>query len=124
VTTMLAVALGGLIGAPLRYHLDRWVQNRHGSVFPWGTLVVNVTGCLALGLLTVQSATLGGSVAALLGTGLCGALTTYSTFGYETLLLVEDGAWLPATANVVVSVFAGLGAALVGAAIGTAIGSP
>jgi fluoride exporter len=120
VTIVLAVALGGLIGAPLRYHLDRAVQNRHGSVFPWGTLVVNLAGCFVLGILTTARSAhvLGTSASALLGVGLCGAFTTYSTFGYETLRLVEDGARLAAVANVVVSVFAGLGAALVGAAIG------
>ncbi|MGH3486708.1 MAG: fluoride efflux transporter FluC, partial [Actinopolymorphaceae bacterium] len=58
-----------------------------------------------------------------LGTGLCGALTTYSTFGYETLRLVENGARLQAVANAVVSVFAGLGTAFVGYAVGAALSS-
>ncbi|HZC25926.1 MAG TPA: fluoride efflux transporter CrcB [Actinopolymorphaceae bacterium] len=122
-TVVLAVALGGLVGAPLRYHLDRFVQARHGSVFPWGTLVVNLTGCFVLGVLAAAGSAdvVGGFTSALLGVGVCGALTTYSTFGYETLRLVEDGARLPAVANVVVSVFAGLGAAIVGLAVGGAV---
>jgi fluoride exporter len=123
-STVLIVALGGLVGAPLRYHLDRMVRTRQCSVFPWGTLTVNVVGCFLLGLLFPTSVGGGGGASGpaydLLGTGLCGALTTYSTFGYETHRLIEDGARLPAVANIVVSVFAGLGAALVGHAVGGA----
>ncbi|MEU8713070.1 fluoride efflux transporter CrcB [Streptomyces sp. NPDC048663] len=115
----LLVVAGAVVGAPLRYLTDRAVQARHDSVFPWGTFVVNVTGCLALGLLA--GAASAGAASAhlqlLLGTGLCGALTTYSTFSYETLRLTETGAGLYAAANVVASVAAGLGAAFAGVAI-------
>ncbi|MGW7404871.1 fluoride efflux transporter CrcB [Streptomyces sp. NPDC054833] len=112
----LLVALGAVVGAPLRYLTDRAVQSRHDSVFPWGTFVVNVTGCLILGLLTgaVSAGAAGPHLQLLLGTGLCGALTTYSTFSYETLRLSEAGAGLYAAANVVASVVAGLGAAFAG----------
>lgn len=119
----LLVVAGGMVGAPLRYLTDRAVQARHDSVFPWGTLVVNVSGCLVLGLLT-GAATVGAAssqLRLLLGTGLCGALTTYSTFSYETLRLAEDGARLFAVANVMASVAAGLGAAFAGAALARAI---
>ncbi len=120
-SAVLAVALGGVVGAPLRYHLDRLIQSRCSGVFPWGTLTVNVVGCCVLGLLVAgaSSDAVGGTAFALLGTGFCGALTTYSTFGYETLRLFEEGVRLPAVANVCVSVFAGLGAAFAGAAAGT-----
>ncbi|MEU5095694.1 fluoride efflux transporter CrcB [Streptomyces sp. NPDC020996] len=112
----LLVAVGAMVGAPLRYLTDRAVQSRHDSVFPWGTFVVNVTGCLVLGLLTgaVASGAAGSHLQPLIGTGLCGALTTYSTFSYETLRLTETGAGLYAAANVVGSVAAGLGAAFAG----------
>ncbi|UXY25937.1 fluoride efflux transporter CrcB [Streptomyces sp. HUAS TT20] len=115
----LLVALGAVVGAPLRYLTDRAVQSRHDSVFPWGTFVVNVTGCLVLGLLTgaVSAGAAGPHLQLLLGTGLCGALTTYSTFSYETLRLSEAGAGLYAAANVVASVVAGLGAAFAGVSI-------
>lgn len=115
----LLVVLGAMVGAPLRYLTDRAVQSRHDSVFPWGTFVVNVTGCLVLGLLTgaVSAGAAGPHLQLLLGTGLCGALTTYSTFSYETLRLTEAGAGLYAAANVVASVVAGLGAAFAGASI-------
>ncbi|MFF0789313.1 fluoride efflux transporter CrcB [Streptomyces spiralis] len=112
----LLVAVGAMVGAPLRYLTDRAVQSRHDSVFPWGTFVVNVTGCLILGLLTgaVSAGAAGPHVQLLLGTGLCGALTTYSTFSYETLRLTETGAGLYAAANAAASVVAGLGAAFAG----------
>ncbi|MFF5389878.1 fluoride efflux transporter CrcB [Streptomyces sp. NPDC013012] len=115
----LLVAAGGAVGAPLRYLTDRAVQARHDTVFPWGTFTVNVVGSLLLGLLTgaALSGAAGHTAQLLLGTGLCGALTTYSTFSYETLRLAESGAWFLAVANVVASVVAGLGAVFVGLAL-------
>ncbi|MFF7607693.1 fluoride efflux transporter CrcB [Streptomyces parvulus] len=119
----LLVAAGGMVGAPLRYLTDRAVQSRHDSVFPWGTFTVNVAGCLALGLLT--GATLAGAAGSelrlLLGTGLCGALTTYSTFSYETLRLAETGSRLPAVLNVLASVAAGLAAVFAGVTLADAL---
>lgn len=117
--TLLLVALGAAVGAPLRYLTDRAVQARHDTVFPWGTFTANVSGCAVLGFLAALPA--GGSVMALAGTGFCGALTTYSTFGYETLRLAEDGARLFAVFNVTASVIAGLGAAYCGMAVAQAI---
>ncbi|MET8696522.1 fluoride efflux transporter CrcB [Streptomyces bauhiniae] len=119
----LLVILGGMAGAPLRYLTDRAVQKRHDAVFPWGTFTVNVLGCFILGLLTgaVTAGAASPHIQLLLGTGLCGALTTYSTFSYETLRLTEDGARFLAAANVVASVVAGLGAAFVGTAFAEAI---
>ncbi|MBD0841548.1 fluoride efflux transporter CrcB [Streptomyces sp. TRM68416] len=112
----LLVVAGAMVGAPLRYLTDRAVQSRHDSVFPWGTFTVNVTGCLVLGLLAgaATAGAAGSHLQLLLGTGLCGALTTYSTFSYETLRLTESGAGLFAAANVLGSVAAGLGAAFAG----------
>ncbi|MFE0680591.1 fluoride efflux transporter CrcB [Streptomyces sp. NPDC058961] len=119
----LLVALGGAVGAPLRYLTDRAVQARHDTVFPWGTFSVNVVGSLILGILTgaALSGTAGHTVQLLLGTGLCGALTTYSTFSYETLRLAESGAKFFAAANVVVSIVSGLGAVFVGIALAQAL---
>lgn len=119
----LLVVAGGMVGAPLRYLTDRAVQSRHDSVFPWGTFVVNVAGCLVLGLLTgaVSAGAAGSHVQLFLGTGLCGALTTYSTFSYETLRLTETGAGLYAAANVVVSILMGLGAAFAGVWLAQAV---
>ena len=114
--TIVLVALGAAVGAPLRYFTDRSIQARHDSVFPWGTLAVNVVGSLLLGFL-LGGATAGGvsaGVVAGCGTGFCGALTTYSTFGYETVRLAEGGSWLYGFANVVVCLVAGLAAAWLG----------
>ncbi|SDK37309.1 fluoride efflux transporter CrcB [Nonomuraea jiangxiensis] len=117
--TILLVALGAAIGAPLRYLTDRLVQARHDSVFPWGTLVVNLTGSFVLGLLVGLPADATWSV--LLGTGFCGTLTTYSTFSYETLRLAQNGSGFYALANVVAGVVAGLGAGLVGLLVAQAV---
>jgi CrcB protein len=121
--TVLLVALGAAVGAPLRYLVDRTVQARHDSLFPWGTLAVNVAGSFILGMLAGGSAShaVPGSVVALLGTGLCGALTTYSTFGYETVRLLEERARFYAVLNAGTSVVSGLGAAFVGFATAQAI---
>ncbi len=118
--TVLLVTLGAAVGAPLRYLTDRFVQRWHDTVFPLGTFAVNLAGSLLLGLLTGLAAP--PRAAALVGTGFCGALTTYSTFGYETVRLVEDGARLFAAANVVLTVLAGLAAAAGGYALGAQLG--
>ncbi|GAA2479613.1 fluoride efflux transporter CrcB [Actinocorallia cavernae] len=114
----LLVVAGAVVGAPARYLTDRAVQSRHDSVFPWGTFVVNVVGSLILGLVTgavaVAAGAAGPRLQLLLGTGLCGALTTYSTFSYETLRLTEAGSGLYASVNVVAGVAAGLAAAFAG----------
>jgi CrcB protein len=113
----LLVALGAAVGAPLRYLVDRALA---GSRFPRGTLVVNVAGSFLLGLLI--GLPVDAWVAALLGSGFCGALTTYSTFGWQTLTLAGEGARRLALANMVVSILAGLLAAYLGLIAGRAFG--
>ncbi|KAA9154325.1 fluoride efflux transporter CrcB [Amycolatopsis acidicola] len=112
--TLVLVVVGALVGAPLRYVTDRLVQARHDTPFPWGTFVVNVCGSFVLGGLGGAGTALPASILALAGTGFCGALTTFSTFSFETLRLAEQRAYFYATLNVLVSVVAGLGAALLG----------
>lgn len=112
--TAVLVFLGAAIGAPLRYLTDRFVQSRNDSLFPLGTLSVNIAGCLVLGALAGAGSLLPDAVYAVVGTGFCGGLTTYSTFGYETVRLVERRTYCYASMNVLVSVVAGLGAALLG----------
>jgi CrcB protein len=113
---VLAVLAGGMIGAPARYLTDRMVQARHDSVFPWGTFAVNMTGSLILGFLLGAERHLGlpSVVFALLGTGFCGGLTTFATFGYETVRLLEDGAVGEAGVNVIGSLAVGVLAAWLG----------
>ena len=121
--TALLVVLGAAVGAPLRYLVDRAVQAKHDSVFPWGTFTVNVAGSFILGVLIKGTAAhaVPGTVNALLGTGLCGALTTYSTFGYETIRLLEERVRAYAVLNVAASIVAGLGAAFCGIVVAEAI---
>jgi len=121
--TGLLVVAGAVVGAPARYLVDQAIQARHDSVFPWGTLTVNVTGSFLLGLLAAGAmvGAVPGGATALLGTGLCGTLTTYSTFGYETVRLLEDGARFHAALNVAASIGAGLGAAFSGSAVALAL---
>jgi CrcB protein len=119
--TVLWVALGAAFGAPLRYLVDRAVQRRHDTVFPWGTTTVNVVGCLVLGFLVAAALRVPPAVAAAVGTGFCGALTTYSTFSYEVLRLMQDGARFYASAYVVISLLGGFGAAALGWALGSAL---
>lgn len=111
--TVLLVALGAAVGAPARYLTDRAVRARTGSAVPWGTFAVNVAGCLVLGLVAGWGGAPAGAVA-LVGTGFCGALTTYSTFAWEALVLAEGGRpWL-AGGYVLGSTVAGLAAAALG----------
>lgn len=119
--TLLLVALGAAVGAPLRYLADRAVRARAGTAFPWGTLLVNVAGSLLLGALVGASPP--GPVGALVGSGFCGALTTYSTFGYETLRLWRERARRLAVANVAANLVGGLTAAGAGMALGAALTS-
>jgi fluoride exporter len=123
---ILAVLAGGMIGAPARYLTDRLVQAKHDTVLPWGTFTVNMAGSAVLGFLLGAERHLGlpPVLFALLGTGFCGGLTTFSTFGYETLRLLEDGAAGAAGLNVIGSLAAGvllawLGLSLAGALLVT-----
>jgi CrcB protein len=119
----LLVIAGALVGAPLRYLTDRAIQARHDTGFPWGTFTVNIAGCLVLGVLAgaVNYGAASDSMRLLIGTGFCGALTTYSTFSYETLRMAETGAKFFAAANVTAGVVAGLGAVFTGTALAQAI---
>ncbi|HUC14838.1 MAG TPA: fluoride efflux transporter CrcB [Acidimicrobiales bacterium] len=112
-----AVGLAGFFGAVSRYWLDGLVSRATSGAFPWGTFVVNVSGCFAIGFLTTL---LTGKIlphpvlrTAIL-VGFIGAYTTFSTYVWESLQLARGGALLIAAANVVASVAAGLGAAWLG----------
>jgi CrcB protein len=118
--TLLLVLLGGAVGAPTRYLTDVAVQRLHRSSFPWGTWTVNMAGSLVLGVVAAGVPTW---AATLVGTGFCGALTTFSTFGYETVRLAEEGETTTAAANVVGSLAVGLLAAALGWWLGDLIGA-
>ncbi|MDA8292284.1 MAG: fluoride efflux transporter CrcB [Actinomycetota bacterium] len=118
--TVAAVALGGFVGAPARFLADRLVADHVESDFPIGTFLVNVTGSFLLGVLTGLDLAghLPALVTALVGTGFCGAYTTFSTWSFETVRLVEDAEYLEAALNVVASLAVGLVAAGAGIALG------
>ncbi len=119
--TTLGLLAAGALGAVLRYVVDHVVQRRARSDFPLGTLVVNVTGGFVLGLL-VGSADhngLSNTWVTVLGTGLVGAYTTFSTFTFDNVRLLENGSGRAAAANVAASARRGLGAAALGLALGS-----
>jgi len=118
--TVLLVFLGGAVGAPTRYLVDRFIQARHVQRFPFGTLTVNLAGCLILGLITgrVAAGAWSAHTQALLGTGFCGGLTTFSTFSVETVDLLGQRLSYRAAAYVLASTALGLAAARSGWALG------
>ena len=119
--TLFLVGAGGFFGAIARYMLDGWVSRVTGGGFPWGTLVVNVSGSFVLGVLfalTVERGALPTDVRAPLMIGFIGAYTTFSTLMLETWRLGETGDLGPALANVGVSVVLGLAAVAVGLGVG------
>jgi CrcB protein len=107
------------LGAPARYLLDGWVQDRTAGAFPWGTFTVNVSGCLFLGLLTGLGLYHGldATTRTVLGTGGMGAYTTFSTFTFETVRLAEEGALDEALRNAAAGLVVGLAAASLGIAL-------
>lgn len=110
------VGLAASLGALARYLADQAVSRRWESPLPWGTFAVNLSGAFILGLLTGLAAHQGLSahVLTVLGTGVCGGYTTFSTFSYETARLAEDGSVLAAAGNIAGSLAAGLLAAAAG----------
>ena len=115
------VALGGAAGAITRYLVDTWISERAGGTFPWGTLVVNVSGSFALGLLfalAIERGVLPASVRGPLLIGFIGAYTTFSTLMLESWRLIEDGAVVPGLANLIGSSVIGMVALIGGLLIG------
>jgi CrcB protein len=115
--TYLLIVVGGVVGANARYLVSQWAARRWTAGFPVGTLLVNVVGSFVLGLLSplVAAGSAGGADARLLvGTGFCGAFTTFSTFAYEAVALARGGRRRPAALNVGGTVALCLGAAGLG----------
>lgn len=118
------IALGGAAGALARYQVAAMIQSRLPLGFPWGTFVVNVTGCFAMGLamvLLTDRLVSNPSWRYLIPIGFIGAYTTFSTFEFETFRAVTEGGWLIGAANVVGSVAAGYAALWIGVIVGGAL---
>jgi fluoride exporter len=120
------VAIGGALGSMARYGIGGLVSDKMGSSFPWGTLVINVTGSFIIGILGALTAPEGKMTpqsrvltTQLLITGVCGGYTTFSSFSLQTLNLLRDREWLYAGGNVLLSVVLCLIAVWLGYFIGT-----
>jgi CrcB protein len=125
VTPAIAAGLvvAGAVGAPARYLLDGVVQDRTEGAFPWGTFVINVTGSLLLGLITGAALyhAFPNTPKVWLGTGFCGAYTTFSTFTFETIRLLEEGDVTEALRNASASLIVATLAAAAGLALAAAL---
>jgi CrcB protein len=109
------VGLGGAIGAIARYFVGTVIANRFGTSWPYGTFVINITGCFLIGFFltyTTERVTVHEAWRFLFPIGFVGAYTTFSTYEYETLRLVESGAWLRALSYVLLSTVVGFAAVL------------
>lgn len=117
--TYVLISVGAVAGANLRYLVGGWVADRLGSAFPYGTLVVNVTGSLLIGFLLTLAADrlVAPWVRTALAIGFLGSYTTFATFSYETVALIGEGSLARAAANVLVSV----GVALIGVYAGSVL---
>ena len=114
---LLAVAIGGAIGACTRYLVSVWAAGRFGSEFPMGTLIVNIVGCFIIGVfmtLTTERLMVSPYWRLVFAVGFLGGLTTFSSFGYETLRLVEETDLLQAFWNIALNLGVGLGATWLG----------
>lgn len=119
--TYVAISVGAVLGANLRFVLGRWIADRAGTAFPVGTLVINVTGSFLIGLILVvvtERIAAPGWVRPMVAIGFLGSYTTFSTFSFETLALVQNGGMVPAAVNIGASV----AASLVGVYLGTLVG--
>ncbi len=108
---LLVVALGGGAGSIARYLLSVYIQGKTFGVFPWGTLVVNLIGCLAIGILYAladKGSIMSAEVRLLLTVGLCGGFTTFSTFAGENLAMLRNGEFLHVALYSGISVFLGI----------------
>jgi len=111
--------IAAAVGAPLRYLVDGAIAERAEGVFPWGTFVINASGSLVLGVLTGLGLyhAFPKVPKVILGTGFCGSYTTFSTFTYETVELLEEGALNEAARNALGTILVGAGAAALGLAL-------
>ena len=122
------VAVGGALGGVCRHWLSGAVASRVGETFPWGTIVVNLSGSFLIGLLAAMNAPeshfhLSPEIRYFLMIGICGGYTTFSSFSLQTLNLVQDGEWLHAGANVLLSVALCLLGVWLGYLLGAALNS-
>jgi CrcB protein len=121
--SILVIGVGGAAGAVSRYLATGWIQGLSGGFFPWGTLVVNVVGSLALGFVLVwlQASVSSAELRELVTIGFLGSFTTFSTFSYETVAMLRDGEWWRAGGYTTGSMVLGAVAVAVGALLASAL---
>ena len=114
----IAISLGAIAGALSRYYLTLWLTNRLGFGFPYGTFFINISGCLAMGFFATlameKTALISPEVKLIVATGFLGAYTTFSTFGLDTVGLLQSGHWLAATGYFLGSTILGIISVLLG----------
>ena len=116
----LVISLGGVLGANARYLLGNWVAARYGTSFPYGTMLINVSGSFVIGfflVLITERFVVHPNWRLFFAVGFLGAYTTFSTFSFESITLIQGGSWLLGLANIVGSVVLGLVAVLTGMAL-------
>jgi CrcB protein len=116
----LVISLGGILGANARYVLGTWIAGRYGTSFPYGTLVINLSGSFVIGLfltLIAERFVLHPNWRLFFAVGFLGAYTTFSTFSYESVVLLQNGAWRLGLVNMVGSVVLGPIAVVMGMAV-------
>jgi CrcB protein len=122
--TILLVGIGGFLGANTRYLLDQWVTNRWPMFFPWGTVIINLSGSFILGFFMAfaeQRPWVSRETRLLFAVGFVGAYTTFSTYAYQSLRLAQDGQMALAALYIIASVMLGLIAVFAGFALGNSM---
>lgn len=117
VKSLLIVGIGGFIGTVARFVVARYFQYNVSSVFPWSTFIVNIAGCLLIGLIygiTEKGEFLSSDIRLFLTVGICGGFTTFSTFSNDSFLLVQEQEWFRLALYTSLSVFLGLMAVYLG----------
>jgi CrcB protein len=120
--TLLIIGLGGFAGANVRYLISQWADERFGNAFPWGILLINVSGSFLLAVLlgfAAERANLDPRIRLFLATGFFGAYTTFSTFANDSVALLTSGQWVSAAGNILATNLLCIGGALIGLMIGS-----
>ena len=118
---MIIISVGAVLGANARYLLSNWAAQKWGAAFPYGTFLINLSGCLLIGFflsLTAERVPVDPRWRLFFAVGFLGAYTTFSTYTYDSLMLLERGQWLPGMINLLGSTVLGLAAVMLGVFLG------
>ncbi len=113
IRNLFLIGIGGFIGSVCRYLAQQFIQNYYPTSIPWGTILVNITGCFLIGIvyaLSGKNTVLSPEMRIFLATGFCGGFTTFSSFAYENVAMVLEGDFYYTAINILVSIVVGFGA--------------